>query len=100
MAAPTTKAKTRSRLRYGIRLANKFDKIVLAVSVGNEILVSWSDHRLTEEQATAFVEQVRRSPCTARSPKPTISFTGSSRRPSSQDHVDFITHARISHVGP
>jgi exo-beta-1,3-glucanase (GH17 family) len=49
------------QIAYGIRLANKFDKIVLAVSVGNEILVSWSDHRLTEEQATAFVEQVRKS---------------------------------------
>jgi exo-beta-1,3-glucanase (GH17 family) len=42
-----------------IRLANEYPEIVSAVNVGNEILVSWSDHRLTEAQALAYVAQVK-----------------------------------------
>lgn len=42
-----------------IRLANEYPDIVAAVNVGNEILVSWSDHRLTEEQAERYVAQVK-----------------------------------------
>jgi exo-beta-1,3-glucanase (GH17 family) len=42
-----------------IRLANEYPDIVVAVNVGNEILVSWSDHKLTEEQALAYVAQVK-----------------------------------------
>jgi exo-beta-1,3-glucanase (GH17 family) len=49
------------QLATGIRLANKFNKIVIAVSVGNEILVSWSDHKLTEEKAIEYVEQVKKA---------------------------------------
>jgi exo-beta-1,3-glucanase (GH17 family) len=42
-----------------IRLANEYPEIVAAVNVGNEILVSWSDHRLTEARALAYVAQVK-----------------------------------------
>lgn len=42
-----------------IRLANEYSDIVAAVNVGNEILVSWSDHRLMEEQAERYVAQVK-----------------------------------------
>jgi len=42
-----------------IRLANVYKEIVAAVNVGNEILVSWSDHKLTEEQAIEYVRQVK-----------------------------------------
>jgi exo-beta-1,3-glucanase (GH17 family) len=45
----------------GIRLANAYKDIVLAVSVGNEILVSWSDHKLTEERAIEYVAQVKKA---------------------------------------
>jgi len=45
----------------GIRLANAYKDIVVAVSVGNEILVQWSDHRLTEEKAIEYVEQVKKA---------------------------------------
>jgi exo-beta-1,3-glucanase (GH17 family) len=43
-----------------IRLANAYPDIVVAVSVGNEILVSWSDHPVSEPQALAVVEEVKR----------------------------------------
>jgi exo-beta-1,3-glucanase (GH17 family) len=45
----------------GIRLANAYKDIVLAVSVGNEILVSWSDHKLTEERTIEYVAQVKKA---------------------------------------
>jgi exo-beta-1,3-glucanase (GH17 family) len=78
------------QIATGIRLANKYNKIVLAVSVGNEILVSWSDHKLTEESAIGYVEQVKkavRCPVTMADDflywqQPQVKLT---------DHVDFIT---------
>jgi Exo-beta-1,3-glucanase len=42
-----------------IRLANEYPDIVEAVNVGNEALVSWSDHRLTEERMLGYFNQVK-----------------------------------------
>jgi len=44
-----------------IRLANAYPEVVAAVNVGNEILVSWSDHRLTEDRALAYVAEVKQA---------------------------------------
>jgi len=47
-----------------IRLANAYPDVVVAVSVGNEALVSWSDHRMTEERMLETVQHVKASvPC-------------------------------------
>jgi exo-beta-1,3-glucanase (GH17 family) len=46
-------------VRRGIALANRFDDIVIAVSVGNETLVEWTDHMLPLEKVIAYVRQVR-----------------------------------------
>lgn len=42
-----------------IALANEYPDVVTAVNVGNEALVSWSDHRLTEERMLAYVATVK-----------------------------------------
>jgi exo-beta-1,3-glucanase (GH17 family) len=42
-----------------IRLANEYPDIVTAVNVGNEALVSWSDHRLSEERMLTYFAQVK-----------------------------------------
>ena len=42
-----------------IRLANEFPSIVAAVSVGNEALVSWSDHRIPLDIMIGYVKRVR-----------------------------------------
>jgi exo-beta-1,3-glucanase (GH17 family) len=78
------------QLATGIRLANKFDNIVLAVSVGNEILVSWSDHKLTEEKAIEYVEQVKKA---VRCPVTVADDFLYWQQPQAKlvDHVDFIT---------
>jgi exo-beta-1,3-glucanase (GH17 family) len=79
-----------SQLVTGIRLANKYNKIVLAVSVGNEILVSWSDHKLTEEKAIAYVDQVKKA---VRCPVTVADDFLYWQQPQAKlmDHVDFIT---------
>jgi exo-beta-1,3-glucanase (GH17 family) len=78
-----------------IRLANKYKKIVLAVNVGNEMLVSWSDHKLTEEKAIEYVEQVRKA---VRCPVTVADDFLYWRQPEAKlaDHVDFI----IMHAYP
>jgi exo-beta-1,3-glucanase (GH17 family) len=58
---PGHEAESARQTAAGIRLANQYKDIVLAVAVGNEILVSWSDHKLTEEQALAYVAQVKKA---------------------------------------
>ena len=42
-----------------IELANKYKDIVVAVNVGNEALVSWNDHMMSEQRVIQFVRQVK-----------------------------------------
>jgi len=58
---PGREGENAAQIATGIRLANEYKDIVAAVSVGNEILVSWSDHKLTEQQAIAYVQQVKKA---------------------------------------
>ena len=58
---PGREAESAQQTATGIRLANEYKDIVLAVAVGNEILVTWSDHKLTEEKALEYVAQVRKA---------------------------------------
>jgi exo-beta-1,3-glucanase (GH17 family) len=78
-----------------IRLANQYPKIVIAVNAGNEILVTWSDHKLTEEKAIEYVEQVKKA---VRCPVTVADDFLYWRQPEAKltDHVDFI----IMHAYP
>ena len=58
---PGHEAESAQQTATGIRLANEYKDIVLAVAVGNEILVTWSDHKLTEEKALEYVAQVKKA---------------------------------------
>lgn len=42
-----------------IELANDYNDIVIAVNVGNEALVSWNDHMMSEERVIQFVREVK-----------------------------------------
>ena len=86
---PGYESKNAEQMATGIRLANQYKKIVLAVSVGNEILVSWSDHKLTEEKAAEYVEQVKaavKCPVTVAD-----DFIYWRQQTKLAEHVDFIT---------
>ncbi|MDM7926363.1 MAG: glycosyl hydrolase [bacterium] len=59
--SPGKETENEDQIRNCIRLANQYPDVVAAVSVGNEILVSWSDHRMTLADAIAAVDRVRDS---------------------------------------
>jgi exo-beta-1,3-glucanase (GH17 family) len=43
----------------GIELARKFDDIVVAINVGNEVLVDWNDHMVPLEKVIAYVRRIK-----------------------------------------
>ena len=49
------------QIQTAIRLANDYPAIVIAVNVGNEILVHWSNHKVPEERVIGYVKQVQES---------------------------------------
>lgn len=53
------KAKNAIEVERGIRLANEYHEIVVALNVGNEALVYWNDHMVTVDSAIAYLRQVR-----------------------------------------
>lgn len=52
-------AENKAQIAYGVALANSFPDIVLAVSVGNETLVNWSDHAMNPKVLAAHLASVR-----------------------------------------
>lgn len=48
-----------AEVERAIKLANEYDDIVVAVNVGNEALVSWTDHLVPVEQVIAYVRDVK-----------------------------------------
>lgn len=53
--------KNRSEIARGIALAQGFPELVVAINVGNEALVSWSDHRVPLASVIAYVRTVKGS---------------------------------------
>ena len=49
----------RAQVQAAIRLANAYPDVVVAIVVGNETQVSWSDHRVPLEQLIRAVRAVR-----------------------------------------
>jgi exo-beta-1,3-glucanase (GH17 family) len=45
----------------GIELANEYKDIIVAVNVGNEILVEWNDHMVSIDSAIAYVKRVQQA---------------------------------------
>lgn len=48
-----------AQVEKGIQLANAYKEIVVAVNVGNEILVHWSNHKVPEEKVIQYIEKVK-----------------------------------------
>ena len=43
----------------GIRLAREYEDVVVAVNVGNEVLIEWTAHPVPEEQVIRYVREVK-----------------------------------------
>ncbi len=52
-------AANNAEVARGIRLANEFKDVVVAVSVGNEAMVSWSGHRIATVGMLPYLKTVR-----------------------------------------
>jgi exo-beta-1,3-glucanase (GH17 family) len=87
---PGYEGENADQIATGIRLANKYNHIVVAVNVGNEILVSWSLHKLSEERAIEYVEQVKKA---VKCPVTVADDVLYWQQPQAKltDYVDFIT---------
>lgn len=48
-------------IEKGIRLANTYSDIVIAVNVGNEALVEWNDHKVNVDTIIGYVRKVKQS---------------------------------------
>lgn len=48
-----------NQLKKGIELTNNYRDIVIAVNVGNESQVHWSDHHVPNEKLISYIEQVK-----------------------------------------
>ncbi|MGH7994204.1 MAG: glycosyl hydrolase family 17 protein [Limisphaerales bacterium] len=53
------KIKNQKQIERAIRLASEYPKIVVAVAVGNEAMVSWTDHKVPVASVIAYVRQVK-----------------------------------------
>jgi len=53
------KENNKREVKRGIELANEYSDIVIAVSVGNEALVSWTDHKVKLNRVISYVKEVK-----------------------------------------
>jgi exo-beta-1,3-glucanase (GH17 family) len=51
--------KNEAELKTGIRLANEYEDIIVAVNVGNEALVDWNDHMVPVDTVISYVRRVQ-----------------------------------------
>lgn len=56
---PGAEDENAEQVESGIRMANAYDDIVVAVNVGNEVLIEWTEHPVREESVTRYVREVR-----------------------------------------
>jgi exo-beta-1,3-glucanase (GH17 family) len=58
-AEPGNESANAAQVANAVRLANEYRESVAAVSVGNEILVSWSNHKVPEDRVIGYVNAVK-----------------------------------------
>jgi exo-beta-1,3-glucanase (GH17 family) len=58
---PGNEAANSQQINNCIRLANEYGDVVIAVNVGNEILVHWSNHKVPEDEVIQYVRQVQQA---------------------------------------
>ena len=56
---PGTEKNNALQIANGILLANEYEEIVVAVNVGNEVLIEWTAHPVNEDSVIRYVREVR-----------------------------------------
>jgi len=57
--SPEARAANRSEVAAVIRMANAYPDVVLAINVGNETQVSWTDHKVPADLLVGYLREVR-----------------------------------------
>ena len=76
-------------IERGIKLANDYSNIIVAVNVGNEALISWNDHLVRIESMIKYVTEVKariEQPVTTADNYDVFAIYGSKL----SDHLDFL----------
>jgi len=95
-ALPEARRANRQEIESAVRLAKTYRDIILAVSVGNETQVFWSDHRVPLPRLIGFVREVRsriRQPVTVADD---FNFWNKPESQALAREVDFI----VTHIHP
>ncbi len=56
---PGAEQQNARQIAEGIRLANEYDDVVVAVNVGNEVLIEWTEHPVPEDRVIGYVREVK-----------------------------------------
>jgi len=90
---PERKLENLGQATRGISLANAFPEIIAAVSVGNETQVSWSAHRMDQQDLVHYIRLVRNNTSVPVTTADDYSFWAMSESKKVADEIDFIvTH--------
>lgn len=53
--------KNQEEIQRGIKLSNQYSEIIAAVSVGNEALIEWNDHKVDTDSIILYVRKVQQA---------------------------------------
>jgi exo-beta-1,3-glucanase (GH17 family) len=95
-ALPGARDGNRREIEAAVRLAAAYPQIVLAICVGNETQVAWSDHRVSPERLIAYVREVRARTGVPVTTADDYNFWNKSPSREVADEVDFI----VMHAHP
>ena len=91
IAGNQTAAENQAQVESAIELANKYPEIIIAVNVGNEILVDWSAHKFEKvEQVLPYVRQVKKAIQQPVTVNDDYNFWNKPHAQTLADEVDFI----------
>lgn len=88
---PERQARNRAQLERVIRFAREYEDVVVAVIVGNEACVEWSDHRVDPTTMRGWIQEVRRSVRQPVTSADDYKFWGRPESKPVAEVVDFIT---------
>jgi len=80
----------REEVARGIKLANEYPNVVIAVNVGNEALVSWTDHKVDVETVISYVKEVKASISQKVTVAENVDWWAKSGKPLAKE-LDFVT---------
>jgi len=93
---PQRKALNQQQVENAIKMANRYDGLVAAVSVGNETQVFWSYHRMAAENLIKYIRTVRNNTNVPVSTADDYNFWNKVESKSIAAEIDFI----VAHIYP